>query len=539
MAAFGEQNYATPLGAISASEFFNSQGSGFYDYSGFSSRSGVLGFSGNAGISGFSAFCGLNGIEFIPYRPTLTFPLNFEILQGVVGVTWKEAAPVDPCNDQVSYELQFTRTFSLDVGWKTISADIPAGTNSFAFDVSQIPFTQDAGLRIRARDSRNLHSNWSQSSQAFTISNHAPNTVTVLSISPHEEFDYCIPVLWQEPDVGDVDGHPVMYLVEITDKFSSGTGWVAVPGADSLPQGTTNFNISSFDFPEGADYGVRVSTVDSAGLASAPSVAGPFSIVHQGNFIVDTVPPQGSIAINDGAVLAASTKVKITLFAFDETTGVKDVRFRNAEEDCFGDFDTFAPEKFWDLPKSDGVKTVFVQFRDFADNLSEACDCEIVSRVLCDEGDVTDIEVFNNKLYVAFDAKGNLVEYRTLVRRAAAVPQPEITALARFGNFLYLAAFDPQTGASSVYSFDGTAVLAFSIAGAKILTMQSYNGILFLGLDNGKIMSYDGSVAISVFAAAAAISRLRTDGAVLFATVQGTGVFLSTIDGVTWKSNLL
>lgn len=538
MAAFGEQNYGTPFGALSASEFFNAQGSGFYDYSGFSSRAGASGISGFSGFSGFSSFCSPNGMEFLPYKPTLTFPLNFALLSGIVEITWKEASPTDPCGDQVFYELQFTRTLSLDSGWKTLSIDIPAGTNSFSLDVDGIPFTEDGGLRIRARDSRNLFSDWSYSNQPFTISNHAPAGNDIIAPIANDTFDYCMPVIWKENDVKDVDGHGITYLLEITDRYSSNDGWLPVPGAEALPSGTAEFKISCFDFPPGHDYGIRLSAVDAMGLASPPTAVGPIVISHEGSFIIDTLPPEGSLSINDGAVLAASTKVKLTLFATDATTGIKDVRFRNAEEECWSDFDSFANEKFWDLPKSDGIKRIFVQYRDWADNVSSVCDCEIISRVLCDEGNVTDIEVFNDKLYAAFDARGNLVEYRVLIKQAAAMPEPEISALARFGNFLYASTFDIASGAKT-YRFDGRANFVFGIAGAKVLTMQAFNDLLFLGLNDGRIMSFDGLNVSTVYSASSAITRLRTDGSVLFAGIRDGGEYLSTADGITWKVNTL
>jgi len=537
MSAFGNQNYGTPFGAINPPSFFDSQGSGFYDYSGFSSRSGTSGFSGNVGWSGFSAYCGPDGLEFIPYKPTLTFPLNFAILSGVETVTWKEAIPQDICGDSVFYELQFTRTLSLDSGWKTLATDLPIGTTSYEFDVSEIPYTEDGGLRLRARDSKFLYSDYSKSNQPFLIANHSPNPPTIISPTANDSFDYCMPVVWKESTLKDVDGQGVTYMLEITDMYSAGTGWLQVPDAAEIAQGTTSFNISTFDFPEGDDYGIRLSSVDSLGLASSPATIGPIKIRHQGTFIIDTIAPEGSLAINDGASLSASSKVKLSLFALDETTGIKDVRFRNAEEDCWSDFDTFTNEKFWDLPKTDGVKRVFVQYRDYAGNISEVCDCEIVSRVLCDEGNVTDIEVFNSKIYAAFDANGNLVEYKVLVKRAAALPESEISALARFENFLYVATYDEDSGSAAIYSFDGRATRVYSIAGVKILTMLSYNDSLFLGLDSGRIVSFDGVNATTVFAGLSPITRLRTDGAVLFATVQGGGEYLSTADGTTWKVN--
>lgn len=519
MGAFGDKNYGTKFGALDPNTYLDTTSPELYNYSGFSS---------------FSSYCGPYGLEFIPFRPTLTFPLNFDIFSGVIPITWKEAVPADVCGDGVVYELQFTRSFSRDAGWKTLASDMPARTTSLNFDVSEIPFTEDAGLRIRARDSKGLYSDWSHSNEAFTIANHPPNQVVILSPFPNDQFDYCIQATWREPAIRDIDGHDVTYSVEMTSRYSDDDGWTVVPTAGSLPNGTTGFTITSFDFPEGSDYGLRVTATDELGLSSPPKMVGPFKILHRGNFIIDTLPPEGTVSINDGAALAANTTVKLSLFATDISTGIKDVRFKNEEEDCWSDWDSFANEKLWVLPSTDGVKRVFVQYRDYAENVSEACDCEIVSRVLCDKGNVTDIEVYNNKLYVAFDVNGNLVEYRILVDTAAALPEPVITALARFSNSLYVATFDDTSG-TSVYSFDGRATKKFGIAGAKALSMQAYNDKLYIGLDDGRIKEYDGTSEMSVYSATSAITRLRTDGAVLYASIQGGGEY-AAFDGTTWTT---
>jgi hypothetical protein len=233
MAAFGEQDYGTPLGALNPFEFFGYNGNRYYDYSGFSSRgiicsgggfggggggsgtsgfsgfsgfsgiapgfscywSGLMGFSGEVGWTGHSAFCVPQGIAFLPWMPALTYPLNFDILQGVVWITWKEPHPADPCGDGVVYELQFTRTLSRNSGWKTLSYNIPSGTSEFAFDVSEIPYTDDGGIRIRAKNTRNLCSAWSVSNGSFTIADHPPNPVMLLSPGNEEAYDATIPVI--------------------------------------------------------------------------------------------------------------------------------------------------------------------------------------------------------------------------------------------------------------------------------------------------------------------------------------------------------
>jgi hypothetical protein len=535
MAAFGEHNHGTPFGALAPSGFFNSQGQGFYSYSGFSSRDGVLGFSGLSGFSGFSAFCGPTGIEFIPFKPILTFPINFELLSGQVQVTWKEASPPDPCDSFVTYELQFTRTFSHDSAWQTIAMDIPRGTASLLVDFGGVPASDDCGIRIRARDRKSLLSPWSTNQAAFAIANHAPHPVEMLFPLGRETFDGSIPLVWRGTEQRDIDGHNVFYRVEITSLSSKDSGWVAVPDGEKLQAGSVSFNVNSFDFPEGDDFGVRVIAYDELGLGSDPAMVGRLKIRHTGNFFVDTIPPEGGLAINDGDALAIDRHVRLNLFAVDVSSGIKDVRFKNADEDCWGEWEPYSEEKFWTLSSGDGVKRVFVQYRDFADNVSEVCDCDVVSRVFCDEGNATDVEVLNDKLYASFDKNGNLVEYRVLVRQAATVSQPQITSLARLGSFLYMSAYDPTLSQTTIYRYDGTASAVASGISSKALTMVGYNDKLYIGMQDGKVYELD-NLALSVsYATANPVHRLRTDGISLFAGVRGGGQYL-VFDGSTWQA---
>jgi hypothetical protein len=493
-------------------------------------------FSGNSG--GFSSFCDAGGVAFLPWKPILTFPINYAVLKGIVEVDWQAPTPLDPCGDPSVFELQFTRTLSKDSGWRTVGPDIPEDRRTFLFDVSAIPYTTDGGLRIRAKNSKNLCSDYSQSFQAFTIANHAPNPVTLISPAPGDIVDSTISITWREAGIKDIDGHSVSYRIEATDFASGNTGWTVIPGATGIPEGTTTFLIDSTQFPEGTDYGIRVIATDELGADSVPSSSIGFSVSHSGQFIIDTLPPTGTILIDDGATLAKSQRVKLSLFAIDVGTGVKDVRFKNSDEDCWSDFDTFVSEKIWDLSSSDGVKRVLVQYRDYADNVSEACDCEIVSRVLCGAGNITDIEVFNGKLYAAFDRNGNLLEYRVLVNAAAALAEPVLSALARFKNSLYIASYDPDASTTRLYKYDGSPTLVLTLSGAKALSMVAYDGVLYIGMDDGRIVAYTGTASSTSYVAGSSVTRLRTDGAVLFATVKGGGQYLS-FDGTTWKTNSL
>jgi len=105
------------------------------------------------------------------------------------------------------------------------------------------------------------------------------------------------------------------------------------------------------------------------------------------DFILDTVPPQGTILINGGQQTTHSAFVTINVKAFDETTQIQSVYLSND-----GVFDTemnhplsYSPEiAGWLLaqPDTDGDKVVYAKFKDGAGNLSQACTAHIILKRL-------------------------------------------------------------------------------------------------------------------------------------------------------------
>jgi hypothetical protein len=83
--------------------------------------------------------------------------------------------------------------------------------------------------------------------------------------------------------------------------------------------------------------------------------------------ILDTIPPTGSIQINNGASSTTSTSVTITPDAAD-TNGVVQMRLRNDGED-WSEWQTVTT-KTWDLRYEFGTRTVFAQFKDNAELVS-------------------------------------------------------------------------------------------------------------------------------------------------------------------------
>ena len=93
-------------------------------------------------------------------------------------------------------------------------------------------------------------------------------------------------------------------------------------------------------------------------------------------FTVDGAPPDGSAEIEDGAAFTASSKVRIALTATDDSSGVATARVANAadlvdHQLTAGTDVTPTGPVAWSLVPGDGVRHVFVQWRDVAGNWSQ------------------------------------------------------------------------------------------------------------------------------------------------------------------------
>lgn len=91
--------------------------------------------------------------------------------------------------------------------------------------------------------------------------------------------------------------------------------------------------------------------------------------VSSGGGMGDTIPPVGTISINGGAVYTKSASVTLSLLAADNSGSVTSMQFSNDNVTWSG-WELYAQTKSWTLASGDGTKTVYVQFKDGADNVS-------------------------------------------------------------------------------------------------------------------------------------------------------------------------
>ncbi|MCX6345239.1 MAG: right-handed parallel beta-helix repeat-containing protein [Armatimonadetes bacterium] len=84
---------------------------------------------------------------------------------------------------------------------------------------------------------------------------------------------------------------------------------------------------------------------------------------------VDEVAPAGTIQINEGNDYTDITDVELQLTALDAESGVVEMRFSN-DEQTWSEWEPYSSSASWALTDEDGLKTVYVEYRDFAGNVS-------------------------------------------------------------------------------------------------------------------------------------------------------------------------
>jgi hypothetical protein len=107
---------------------------------------------------------------------------------------------------------------------------------------------------------------------------------------------------------------------------------------------------------------VHVQYRDGAGLLS--------SGVISDDIILDTTAPTGTITIDGGKAKTNSTSVVLTLTSFD-ISGVVDMRF-SIDGTSWSAWEPFSTSKDYFIPSGEGLKTVYVQYRDAAGLVSTA-----------------------------------------------------------------------------------------------------------------------------------------------------------------------
>jgi len=101
------------------------------------------------------------------------------------------------------------------------------------------------------------------------------------------------------------------------------------------------------------------------------------SVTYTDSILLDTTRPTGSVAIDAGASGTTTTTVTLALAGSDTGSGVSHIRLSN-DNLAWSPWQPYGSTASWVLSAGEGRKTVYVQFRDAAGNVSYSPYDEIV-----------------------------------------------------------------------------------------------------------------------------------------------------------------
>lgn len=173
---------------------------------------------------------------------------------------------------------------------------------------------------------------------------------------------------------------PEVYGVQVTDVgfYSARLSWYtsefaksrvelspgSFSGWDGLEETAETVHAATLQGLEpGVTYYCRISATDAAGNRGAP-VEVTFRTPS------DSTPPRGGVSINDGETEVRYPRVTLHLWATDRDSGVKEYRV-SGDGFIWSEWRAFSGTVEYLLSGSDGLKRVFVQYRDNAGNVSE------------------------------------------------------------------------------------------------------------------------------------------------------------------------
>jgi len=245
-----------------------------------------------------------------PNMPILLTPNGGERSNTSISITWSEASPIHPDGDPVTYTLQYTEN-KFNPVWITIVDEIPEGTTTYIWDVTEVKRGDLYAVKIFADDGVTT-SVPDISDTVFSITNHIPNTPTLDEDITGGVFRHIMNITWTEADPLDVDGDPIFYELEllVTSYPSESIELLA-----RLSSGVTEYMLDLSQYPDGSNYRLRLSAVSIFGDRSEYDITG-FFIIDNTPSALDFISFNGEtfLALSDGRI------VKIVRDAFNSKT---------------------------------------------------------------------------------------------------------------------------------------------------------------------------------------------------------------------------
>ena len=481
--------------------------------------------------------------------PTLVYPNGGETFtEGDINIQWTEPYGLSSY-DLTWYEIFITDNFgNRDKEELVQIATVPSGNTSYSYTIQKNLRGTKSRVGIRSVNHKGERSNISFSADDFTIVNEFLPSPSLLEPVPGGTYFSYIPFIFDHEGIlgrcSQRSFYQVYYKLD-----SNEIDWTLLKSNIMVGSDPVEIDVSSFY--TNSDYVLKVEVVDGENV-SAPVFIENVSINNMNLFLIDTTPPLGSIKIIGNEEYTKDTSFLLEVSASDKTSSVKDVQIQqtnvNNQKSITGSFIPMTPLLTWDIKEEvegegvvDGVKLIQARFRDYGGNVIDDISSGKYFRTYknLNDREVTTLlyDETGENLYYTFesDGVGGLAElYRDLT--FVSTLGGDATSLEMYNSILYVAIKDDENkgilqrlSAGEVNTIADnsdqyldtakTTVNSLYATDSVINAMEVFDNTLFLGLDNGSLLSFKGSVVSlenSDFLNLKSIRNIKTDGTLLY-----------------------
>jgi len=437
--------------------------------------------------------------------PSIKYPNGGEtIYQRKIDIEWYEPRIIKESLDVLWYEIFFTDSYEKfkDNKWKQISK-ISTGNTNFTW---HIPFnikSDDCYLGIRLCNHSGERSKMSVSS-SFRIRERQLSVPSVFKPIPQSSYFIYVPIVLDISAIIEQCSERAYYNIYYKCD-SLDIDWKFIK--KHVPITTPPVYWDVRDITSADDYMIKVELVDGD-VVSTPVVIDKIKINSLNYFLTDTLPPIGFLDIINNEEFINYRNIITSLVAYDETTGVESVRIE--QMDINDDF-AISKSPYYDMTDlisyevkgDDGEKLIQARYRDYAGNVVipdpekenfrkyKELNNRPIDFILPIEG----AEDYEN-LWIAFGGK-NPSLYKNLSYKVD-LPNNVISMEILYGDDLYLSLkHNKKKGVLKRYNEDGlNDVLEIDEKDSQINSMTVFDNKIFMGLQNGNIVSFDGSYNI-------------------------------------------
>lgn len=488
--------------------------------------------------------------EFVVNSPTLTYPNGGETFtEGDINIQWTE--PGSPLTTELFwYEIFITDDFNNTKKQELIQiATIPSGNTFYSYTIQKNLRGKKSRIGIRTVNNKGQKSHISFSADDFTIINELlPSPALIEPTEGGTYFSY-IPFIFDHNGVLGRSSQRSFYQIYYKSD-NQDIDWTLLQG--NIMVGTDPINIDVSNFNTDSDYVFKIELVD-ADSVSAPVFINDININNINVFLIDTEPPTGTIKIIDNNEYTKNTGLIIKLSSSDEVSATKEVQIQqtNVETNnvALGSYIPLTSLITWDIKAEegeteilDGVKLIQARFRDHGKNTLES----ITQKYFRTYKNLNNKEIttflygstgIESNLYYVFasdESNDILAElYKDLL--LVSTLTGDCTSLAIYNNVLYIGIKDDEnkgvlqrltttvdTVSDNEQPFLDVAeevVNSLYFADSVINAMEVFDNTLFLGLDNGELLSFRGSSITSVndtYLNLKSIRNVKTDGIMLY-----------------------